>query len=182
MSYGNIAFEDCRVELDDWPTFKPECPFGQMPVLEINNVKYHQSLAIVRYLAKKCKLYGKDDEQALRIDIIADTFNDLRQKIGRYYYESDEKYKEQLKAPLFSETIPFYLEKLDAIVKENNGYFVDGELSYADLYFVSLLHYINFMIGGNLINNYPNLESLEKTVHNIPAIKTWIEKRPKTDR
>lgn len=53
-------------------------PMGQMPVLEIDGKKYGQSMAILRYLAKKCNLYGKDDIEALEIDGAADSISDLR--------------------------------------------------------------------------------------------------------
>lgn len=49
-----------------------------MPILEYNGKVYHQSLAICRYLAKKVKLIGKDDEEDLEIDAAVDTVNDFR--------------------------------------------------------------------------------------------------------
>lgn len=53
-------------------------PMGQVPVLEIDGKKYHQSKAIGRYLSKKFNLYGKDDLEALEIDAAADCVDDLR--------------------------------------------------------------------------------------------------------
>lgn len=52
---------------------------GQVPVLEIDGKKYNQSRAIGRYLAKKCKLYGSDEIDALEIDIVIDSIEDIRQ-------------------------------------------------------------------------------------------------------
>jgi len=49
-----------------------------VPTLEYNGKVYHQSLAICRYLAKKVKLVGKDDEEDLEIDAAVDTVNDFR--------------------------------------------------------------------------------------------------------
>lgn len=53
-------------------------PFGQVPILEIDGKVIHQSMAITRYLAKLVKLVGKDDMEALEIDSVVDTVNDLR--------------------------------------------------------------------------------------------------------
>lgn len=53
-------------------------PFGQVPVLEIDGKKVHQSIAICRYLAKQVKLAGDNDWENLEIDAIVDTVNDLR--------------------------------------------------------------------------------------------------------
>lgn len=73
------------------------------------------------------------------------------------------------------------MERLDAQVKNNGGYFVGGALSWADLSFVALLDYLNFMNGSDLIEKYDNLKQLKEKVLNLPAIKSWLDKRPHSD-
>ncbi|KAK5640320.1 hypothetical protein RI129_011131 [Pyrocoelia pectoralis] len=169
LSYGKIEFEDFRFERENWPEIKPHMPFA------------YQSIAICRYLAKKVKLAGANDLEDLEIDAIVDTINDLRLKIAVYGYETDEAMKETRKKPLFDETIPYYLERIEAIVKKNNGHLAVGKLTWADFYFVALLDYLNFMIKKNLIADYPNLQVLQKNVLNLPGIKEWVAKRPVTE-
>jgi prostaglandin-H2 D-isomerase / glutathione transferase len=53
-------------------------PMGQMPVLEVDGKRVHQSVAISRYLAKQVKLSGADDWEDLQIDTVVDTINDFR--------------------------------------------------------------------------------------------------------
>lgn len=53
-------------------------PMGQMPVLEVDGKRAHQSLAITRYLAKQVGLNGADAWEDLEIDTVVDTINDLR--------------------------------------------------------------------------------------------------------
>nr|CAH7720535.1 unnamed protein product [Callosobruchus chinensis] len=81
FSYGGIDFEDCRFNHEQWPQYKPNMPFGQVPVLEHEGKMAHQSLAIARYAAKQVKLVGKDDWEDLEIDSAVDTVNDLRQSM-----------------------------------------------------------------------------------------------------
>lgn len=97
LSYGDIDFDDIRVAREDWPKLKPckmvwnyyrevernhrlfpAMPMGQMPVLEVDGKKIHQSVSICRYLAKKVKLDGKTDFENFEIDSVVDTINDLR--------------------------------------------------------------------------------------------------------
>lgn len=53
-------------------------PFGQMPVLEVDGIRVHQSIAILRYLGKRVGLAGANDWESLLIDVAADTVNDFR--------------------------------------------------------------------------------------------------------
>ncbi|KAK9878741.1 hypothetical protein WA026_023673 [Henosepilachna vigintioctopunctata] len=104
----------------------------------------------------------------------------LKPSIGKYHYESDEQVKERIKGTLFSETLPYYLERLDKIAKDNNGYLAAGRLTWADLYFIALLDYMNQMAKTDIIVDHPNLLAVKNNVLSLPAIKTWIEKRPES--
>lgn len=46
----------------------------------------------------------------------------INEEIAVVSYEPDDEVKEKKQITLTTEVIPFYLEKLDAIVKENNGH------------------------------------------------------------
>jgi glutathione S-transferase len=51
---------------------------GQMPVLEVDGKRAHQSLACARFLAKQVGLVGNDAWEDLQIDTVVDTINDFR--------------------------------------------------------------------------------------------------------
>lgn len=51
---------------------------GQMPLLEVDGQVVHQSLAIVRYLAKRFNVAGDNDWEALLIETAGDTISDFR--------------------------------------------------------------------------------------------------------
>ncbi|XP_062560798.1 glutathione S-transferase-like [Armigeres subalbatus] len=180
LSYGNLPFEDNRIESADWPAVKPTMPMGQMPVLSVDGKLAHQSVAMARYLAKQVGLAGADDWENLEIDTIVDTVNDFRHKLAVAHYEPDEAVKEKKFATVNSEVIPFYLEKLDEIASKNNGYLANGKLSWADLFFVAVLDYLNGMAKTDLVANRPNLQKVVENVTSIETIKKWIAKRPET--
>ncbi|KAG7213587.1 hypothetical protein KM043_002841 [Ampulex compressa] len=180
FSYAGVEFEDVRFNRDDWPTIKPTMPFGQVPVLEVDGKMINQSTAICRYLAKQHGLVGKSDWEALEIDATVDTIHDLRAKIGAYSYETNAEAK-AAKLEVAKEYSTLYLERLDAQVKKNGGYFVGGALTWADLAFVALLDYLNFMMKTDIIEKYENLVQLKQKVLEIPGIKSWVEKRPQSE-
>lgn len=181
LSYGGVEFEDDRFNVEDWPKLKPSMPFGQVPVLEVDGKKIHQSIAICRYLGKQFGIAGKNDWEALEIDATVATLDDFRSKIGAWHYEAIPVAKEAKFDPLFKEIVPYYLERLDAQVKANGGYFVGGAVSWADLVFVGTLEYINFMTKFDITEKYENLKQLNSKILDLPNIKAWVAKRPVTD-
>ena len=46
---GGVEFEDVRVPPADWPALKPNTPYGQVPILEIDGAVMGQSEAMLRY-------------------------------------------------------------------------------------------------------------------------------------
>lgn len=156
-------------------------PMGQMPIMEVDGRRVHQSLAMARYLAKQVGLNGKNDWEDLEIDIAVDTINDFRMKIGAVQYETDEEVQKKKRVTLDNETIPFYLDKLDAMVAANNGYFALNRLTWADLYFTAILDYLNFMAKKDLTDKHSNLKKVVETVLALDGIKEWVAKRPQTE-
>lgn len=77
--------------------------------------------------------------------------------------------------------MPFYLEKLDSIAKENNGHFALGKFTWADVYFTAVLDYLNYMAKRNLTDGYPNLKQVVENTLAVESIKKWVEKRPQSD-
>lgn len=55
----------------------------------------------------------------------------LYAEIAAAHYEADEAIKQKKFDDLKKETLPFYLDKLDAAAKENNGYLALGRVSFS---------------------------------------------------
>lgn len=181
LSYGNLPFDDIRITREEWPALKPTMPMGQMPVLEVDGKRVHQSLAMCRYVAKQVGLAGANPLEELQIDAIVDTINDFRLKIAIVAYEPDDIVKEKKMITLNNEVIPFYLTKLNVIAKENNGHLVLGKTTWADVYFAGILDYLNYLTKINLLENFPNLQECVNKVLENENIKAYIAKRPITE-
>ncbi|KAI4471549.1 glutathione s-transferase [Holotrichia oblita] len=181
FKYAGIDFIDDRFSDEDWPKIKPNMPFGQTPILIVDGKTANQSTAIARYAAKKAKLIGSDDWENLEIDAIVDTINDFRTKIQLYAYEQDSVIKETRKGPLFQETIPFYLEKLEQIAEQNNGHLAAAKLTWADFFLAGVIDYLDHLVEMNLLENSPNLQKVVRNVITIQAVKAWIDVRPQTE-
>lgn len=182
FSYGGIPFEDNRIEfnLNKWRTRKDKPMYGFLPLLEVDGKMVNQSIAIARFLAKKVGLVGKDDWENLEIDAVVDTQNDLRLKLTELLLTLDKDKKTEIKEEYRKNLLPYYLSRFETQVGENGGYFVGGKLTLADFHFVGVLNAWKYAMGGDILEGYPNLMSLREKVHNLPAIKEWVKKRPRT--
>ncbi|XP_030388202.1 glutathione S-transferase S1 [Scaptodrosophila lebanonensis] len=181
FAYGGIEYEDVRVTRDEWPALKPTMPMGQMPVLEVDGKRVHQSISMARFLAKTVGLCGATPWEDLQIDIVVDTINDFRLKIAVVSYEPEDEIKEKKLVTLNSEVIPFYLEKLEQTVKDNDGHLALSKLTWADVYFAGITDYMNYMVKRDLLEPYPALRAVVETINALEPIKAWIEKRPVTE-
>ncbi|KAJ3663479.1 hypothetical protein Zmor_007737 [Zophobas morio] len=180
FNYGGIEFEDVRIKSENWPQLKDKTPFGVLPILEHNGKVVGQSLAINRYLAKKVKLAGNNDWENLEIDAMVDTISDLRPKLLPIVKEQDESKKKAAIETVKKDTFDVYLPRLEAAVQKNNGYLVLGRLTWADFYFATISPAYDLTIREDVLAKYPNLKALREKVNALPAIKKWLEVRPKS--
>ena len=96
-------------------------------------------------------------------------------------YEPNPVAKEEKFKLLKSETIGYFLGKLDAIAAENNGHFALKKFTWADVYFTGMSNYLSFMAQEDITANYPHLKKVIENTFAAPGIKEWVEKRPKVD-
>nr|QVK45132.1 GSTs1 [Pagiophloeus tsushimanus] len=175
---AGVEYEDVRIQKDKWPEIKKTTPFGKVPVLEIDGKPVAQSNAIARYLANQFGLAGKNEWEALQCDVLVDTLGDLQDSVMQVMREPDPIKREEIRARVTKEELPFYLSKFEKIVKENGGFSVGNDITWSDLVFAVLLDQFESMYGKAALNGYPSLKGLKDKIHNIPGVKSYLEKRP----
>ncbi|XP_050424780.1 glutathione S-transferase-like [Adelges cooleyi] len=178
MAYLDIDFEDNRIGYQTWSAVKPSMPFGKVPILEIDGQVLNQSSAITRYLARKAGLAGIDDWESMLIDIAVDNVHDFRHEIAVYVFTERKNCDAESNSSKIKEITKFYMEKFESIVTINKGFFVNGKLTWADLFFVAISDTLSDMAKIDILEGRPNLQTLKTQVLSIPQIKTWVAKRP----
>nr|QED40976.1 glutathione S-transferase [Matsumurasca onukii] len=180
LAYMGEDFEDCRVKWGEWPDIKPNTPWGKMPILEIEGkAGVTQSQAVTRFLARQAGLCGDGAWEDLKIDEIVSVVDELRGELAKYYYERDEERKASLKEPVLTQTVPFYMKKINTLIQENKGYLANGKFSWADVFFAAISDHMSNMNGSDITADYPQAKALRERVYAIPKIKAWVDKRPK---
>ncbi|VDL65254.1 unnamed protein product [Nippostrongylus brasiliensis] len=198
-------YEDVRYSFEEWAEHKDKTPFGHVPVLEVDGKQLCQSRAIARYLARQFGYAGKNAFDEAVADSIADQYADfmaearpfIRVSVG---YEKGDAVAEVSKAngrlegyappvtqametlakEVFLPACRKFLTLMTNFLKNNkSGFLVGDSLTWADLYlanFADLLPKVPTLYDG-----FPEAKAHAEMVRAIPALKKWIETRPKTD-
>ena len=66
--------------MEGWQKIKPNTPFGQLPLLEVDGELISESVAIVRYCAREFGLAGKTTFESAQADEIVDALQGALEK------------------------------------------------------------------------------------------------------
>ena len=134
LTLGEIAFEDYRIPIADWPAVKEETRFRALPLLEIDGEVISQSNAISRYVGKLAGLYPEDLLDAVRCDEVMDAVEDIATQVVVTFGIQDDTERKIAREALMEGPIRLYLERLQELLQDRGGeYFADGRLTVADL-------------------------------------------------
>ncbi|WKX95184.1 hypothetical protein Q1695_011998 [Nippostrongylus brasiliensis] len=176
-------YEDVRYTLDEWPKHKDEMPFGQMPVLEVDGKKLCQSRAIARFLAKRFGYAGKNALDEAVVDSIVDQCEDFFAEIRPYFRAAagmEQGDVENLEKHLLLPARQKFFTFMTNFLRNNkSGYLVGDSLTWADLCVANFADLFNKV--ATLYDGFPEMKAHVAKVQSIPALKRWIECRPKTD-
>lgn len=182
LAQAGVDYEDERIERDSWMALKPNTPCGQLPVLEYNGVKIAQSMTIARFLAKEFNLAGQNRIEEAKANMIVDCVTDIFNGVVQIFKEKDESRKAELQKTFSSETLPNALKMFDKLFKANEGkYFVGKDLTWADIVFSTFCSDFMARHGKDMLKDFDALNAHVDHVMNLPNIKKWIQKRPKTE-
>nr|AEY80028.1 glutathione S-transferase S1 [Laodelphax striatellus] len=171
FAYAGVEYTDHRIVKEKWPEIKRSTPFGMLPVLEVDGKAVCQSNAVARFLARQYNLAGKDEWEALQCDSLVDTLGDLKQVLWYYRSEQDPIKKEERRATLLKETIPFYLKKFEKVISENGGFSVGNSITWTDFVFAVSLENFELIFGKDSLEPYPHLRKLKERCSLSQALK-----------
>ena len=192
-----IEFEDKGTSGVEWGGINQTTMFGQMPVLKAadGSLELAQSKAIVRFLAKTSKtpagaaLYPADARQAVLVDMMMDTLDEIRTHLVPTFSIQDQAEKEAARAALFAEggKILEGLKKVERQIATADGYIVGGTLSLADLTAFAVVNQVRagFMDGAptdGWIDKLPKLKAVVAQVAAVPVINAYYAKKAESNK
>eukprot|EP00466_Bigelowiella_natans_P011327 jgi/Bigna1/47794/estExt_Genewise1.C_180094 len=197
---GKKEFKDVHVQFSEWSKLKPNAPWGTLPFLELANGKsIGQTRSCTRFACKLAGLYPEDPYQAALCDDIFDILEDLQKIVNDTGkgMEKEDKLKAR-KEVVTSGKAADILKKIEASISENgkdghavgkshfessfqkygvitwNGSTLGDKVTMAD---IAIFCYGTMLVCGffdgipkDLLNSYPKLNAVRKTVGSHPQV------------
>ncbi|XP_017488234.1 PREDICTED: glutathione S-transferase-like [Rhagoletis zephyria] len=147
--------------------------FPNIPYLidSANNVKITQSLAILRYLARKYKLEGETEEQKNRAAVLEQQVYDLNMNFFRTIFSPDfEKNKAE-----YLKTLPDQLKAVSNFIGSNQ-YSTGNSVTYVDFWLYELLVKLK-VFSPDIFNQFNVLVSFVDRLESNKNIAAWRKKK-----
>ena len=182
LHYTNTPFEDVQYALGDGPEFSRKewldvkfdlgLDFPNLPYYIEGDLKLTESSAIIRYIADKNNLLGKDPETRAWVKMLEDIILAWRGENGRAAY--NPKF-EELRAQLLKDVETKYIQKFLSILEKRQFLAGDG-VTYVDfmLYEYSV---VAFAMEPSFKDKYPKLVEYTKRIEGLPAIESYMESK-----
>ena len=110
--------------------------FNQLPLLEIDRLCLTQTPAMTRYLARRSGLYGRDDLDRVRIDMIAGAATDMAEAAITFAFQPTADAGIDRLRPMVAK----YAPRFDTILAANGGtWMVGATMTMADVMLAEVL-------------------------------------------
>ncbi|XP_078337009.1 glutathione S-transferase P 1-like [Crassostrea virginica] len=164
---NGVEYEEADVgPWENWvKNWKPKAAFGQCPLFTDGDVQLVQSNAILRYLARKFDLYGANNVEASRADMINDGVEDLRVAYTKMIYQNYEAGKDPFIADL-----PGKLQCFENLMKGNSEYILGSKICFADYNMFDLLDNL-VTLSPPCLDAFPSLKAYHGRVMNRPGVQ-----------
>jgi len=182
FALAGVEYEDVRLDHGEiWQAMKPKTPFGQVPVLDIDGFQLAQTKAIARYVGREFNLAGHNNKESAKADMLVDGVEDVSTHLRPVMREKDPEKKKELFQAVVNDHVNPFLKRYEHFLEQNGtGYFVNDQITWADIFLFNQLQAWEKR-HPELLQNHAEIRRFVEKVASNPRIKAWIEKRPDTE-
>ena len=188
---GNIDFEDFRFGFGEWAKHKPNTPFGSVPVLHWDGEEMAQTMAIVRFVARKVGMAGKTDMEFFKADMVACHFEDIFTKLPGLRFAKTQEDRVTKAKEMMEDFLPKWLAPLETLLKKRGGEWYSGSgPTFADLAMMVALDFMhapeemafkdmdNLKERRALLDKFPLVKGNYQCTCQLPSVWSWKAKKP----
>mmetsp|Transcript_12285 Transcript_12285/g.14803 ORF Transcript_12285/g.14803 Transcript_12285/m.14803 type:complete len:215 (-) Transcript_12285:202-846(-) len=171
---GEIDYDLDTTNANNWPGYKPECPFAQLPILHHGDVTLAQGGAINRYIARMGGLYPTDPVEASECDMVMDGIMDMFAFIFAPKKAEGKEAKLAAWAKFTGEDVPLYFGFLEKLLK---GTFFGGDkANAADIAFYAIVGVMVHAECGieEVLAKYPKLQAAYDGTKEVGKVSEFV--------
>ena len=185
LEYGGIAYVDESVSDYfgcGWKDAKPMAPFGQLPLLVVDDEVIAQSGSIVRYCASLTDLLPADAIARAKCDMIYEAAAELTTSGAPCnvnpivnIFKGDDW---QAKKEAYFAVAPPKIANLERQYASSSGpFFLGAQAAYCDL---GVYHGLSntLLLEPTALDAHPSLRKMMAAVEELPRIKEYLAARP----
>ncbi|RWS11962.1 Glutathione S-transferase Mu 1-like protein [Dinothrombium tinctorium] len=173
LVYKQVDFVDDRFrDYSKWINVKYTQGFNfpNLPYYIDGEHRITQSLAIMRYLARKYDLSAVDEEETVRVDVVEQQLDEFRMKFLRLcYFEFDSKKEEFLKK------LPQQIKLLETFIG-NKTWIAGNRLTYVDFLAYETLDWLR-LFQNELYSDCPNIAAYLQRFERLPNIEQYFQSK-----
>ncbi len=174
-----IQYEDQQITDEEWSKLRSSTPFGWLPAYRAGDLEIWQSHAIYRHLARVHDLYGSNEQERIRCDVVEEAFADLNTLIGRApwrpgFHKTREDFIARELSPI--------LDRLERFLRTNalgSSFWVGSSLTFVDLIALSHLDCTGSMFP-EAMSGHHTLQEFCDGIARRPQIAAYLrsDRRP----
>ncbi|CAG2102095.1 unnamed protein product [Medioppia subpectinata] len=162
----NMAFKGCwlkeKVTID--------LNFPNVPYYMDGSIKLTQSIAIMRYLARKHGLVATDEIEIIRQDLLEQQLTDIRLEF--FGLLRSEDYNTE-RVEYIAKTLPQRLDSLSRFLGTRQ-WFTGNHINYVDFMAYEFIDWFR-VFSPETVDKYQNLIQMLTRFESLPTIKTYME-------
>lgn len=191
LHIANAQWTDTRIEGKNWPTLKATSPLGSVPLLKISSdddddssaasFTHCQSIALARYAAKLAGLYPDDPIQALYVDEVMETLNEMMSSAPKKADGMSDDDFQKARTDFQSTTMTKVATFLESIIQSNGGgtSVAKNQASVADLMVQGTVNMIEMgwwdHIDKDFFMAYPGIRATADTISKHEGVVSYHE-------
>ncbi|KAM7385683.1 hypothetical protein PAMP_001748 [Pampus punctatissimus] len=144
--------------------------FQQVPMVEIDGMKLVQTKAILKYIAEKYNLHGKDPKDRVMINMYSEGLIDLMEMILVLPFSTDVAEKlENIQTKAKERYLPVFEKVLSGHI-----YLVGGKISCADVQLLECTLMLEENFTG-ILADFPNVKAFQGRMTQLPTVKKFLQ-------
>lgn len=180
FAYTKTDYEKVEYVTGDGPEYNKDCwlsvketlglSFPNLPYYIDGDLKLTQSLAIMRYIARKNDLCGKTEDERTQCDMIVQESLDFIMGFIKATYMCQN----------FEEDIKVYLKNIRVNVKRfadhlgENPYIAGSNLTFADFILYEAMDQL-CTLDSTVFDHHDNLKKYMKKISELPGLKEYLD-------